>query len=290
MATYGLTATSQGQAAGDIHLEWTSEPDDTVYVNIYYKTAAWHLWKVIDAGIYIANDFSAAADYTYEFKLWFRKVIAGGETWSETVTCTAWTGSSSEAITLTDTDSEALGFHGAHTETITLTESGASAQAITDGHTETIYLSDSGSPLVSLTSDYQYFFGGYDGQVYAENKAYLSDDGNSIEAFINLKQGDFADQDPKCLDQHKTIWEARLWYVDIKAGATTTLKLSTDGGTTWTDRTVNLGNGDGTVKVVKFYFITTGHTITPRLFNDSIDEDFQWIALQLYYTYAGEYF
>ena len=288
MATYGLTATSQGQAAGDIHLAWTSEPDLCEAVQVWYKTAAWHLWTTISNGIYYKNDFSATENYTYQFKLIFS--VGATSVTSETVTCTIWTDTSAETVTLADASSETVAFHGTHTETVTLTESGASQQAITDGHTETIHLADAGAPLTSLTSDYQYFFGSYDGQVYTENKDYLNDDGNAIETFINLKQGDLADQDPGCLDQYKTIWEGRLWYVDVKAGSTTTLKISTDGGTTWDEKTVNLGNGDGTIKVAKFYFITTGHTIMPRLLNNSVDEDFQWIALQLYYTYAGEYF
>jgi hypothetical protein len=121
-------------------------------------------------------------------------------------------------------------------------------------------------------------------------KAYLSDAGEKIEAYETLKQGDFADQDQWSHNQYKTIYEARLWYVDKNANATTTLRLSDDGGQTWTDTTLSLGNGDGTVKAAKFHVIFTGHTITPRLLNDSAEQDFQWIALELYYMYAGDYF
>jgi len=294
-STTGLTATSQGADAGAINIAWTYEfGDDCISVQVQYKTSTWHNWgDAVSPGTYYKNNFSANEDYTYEFRLYIQyKISTYVSTYytSSAVSCTVWTDSNAEAITLTDDGGEDVSFHGSHAETITLTDSGASAQALSDSHHETIHLADAGAPVTSLTSDYQYYFGSFDGQVYTENKDYLSDDGNSIHTFLNLKQGDFADQDPSCLDQYKTVYGGRLWYVDVHAGATTTLQLSVDGGSTWTYITVNLGNGDGTTKSVDFHVILSGHTITPRLVNDSPDQDFQWIALQIYYKLSGEYF
>jgi hypothetical protein len=201
--------------------------------------------------------------------------------------------------------------YGTTTETITLSDSASGVAVLSSGHTETITLSDSGSgafgsgpgtpedpeepdPLVVYSADpvFRYYFGSYEGKVYAEESVYMADDDASIDAYWESKETDFAEESIDALDKFKTIYKVRLWYVDISSSsATVVISIKADGGTTWTTITESIGGtGDDTTKSKDFYIIKTGHSFRFRIEHNSIDNEFQWSALEVFYTLGGDYF
>jgi hypothetical protein len=182
--------------------------------------------------------------------------------------------------------------YGSQAESITLTESASGAMALSDGIAESITLSDSGALAVSADPTFGYYFGSYDGKVYFENSAYKSDEGTSIDAYWDSKETDFAEESMDALDKFKTIYKVRLWYVDISSTtATVTIKVKSDGGSSWTTITENVGgSGDDANKSKDFYIIKTGHSFKFRIEHDSTDNEFQWAALEVFYTLGGDYF
>jgi hypothetical protein len=201
--------------------------------------------------------------------------------------------------------------YGSTTETITLTEATSASMALADSEVETITLSDSGSgtfgsgpgtpvdpedpdPLVVFSADpvFRYYFGSYEGKVYAEESFYKSDDGASIDSYWDSKETDFAEESIDALDKFKTIYKIRLWYVDISDSVTeVTISVKPDGGATWTAITEDIGGtGDDTSKSKDFYIIKSGNSFKFRIEHDSIDNEFQWSALEVFYTLGGDYF
>ena len=96
------------------------------------------------------------------------------------------------------------------------------------------------------------------------------------------------------LDKFKTIYKIRLWYVDISGsdlGCQVVIGVKSDGGTSWATVEENVGgSGDDTTKSKDFYIIKTGHSFKFRIEHDSTDNEFQWTALEVFYTLGGDYF
>ena len=164
--------------------------------------------------------------------------------------------------------------------------------SLSQGTTDTITLSDAGALSLSADPTFMYYLGSYNGKVYAEDSAYKSDDGTSIPCKWESKETDFAEEGMESHDKFKTIYKLRLWYMDISSiSVSVTISIKADGGSTWTPVTMTIGgSGDNTDKSKDFYIIKTGHSFRFRIENDSTDDEFQWSALEAYYTLGGDYF
>jgi hypothetical protein len=184
--------------------------------------------------------------------------------------------------------------YGSHTDTITMTDTGSASFSGSATHTDTITISDSAaaSAIGSADPTFRYYFGSYDGKIYAEESAYKSDDGTAIDAYWESKETDFAEQGIDTLDKFKTIYKIRLWYVDISSLVTpVSVSVKPDSASSWTTATENVGgSGDDTNKCKDFYMIKSGNNFRFRVENDSTNNEFQWTALEVYYTLGGDYF
>ena len=182
--------------------------------------------------------------------------------------------------------------YGSTTETITLSDTTSLTLELSDSHTDTITLSDSGALSVSADPTFGYYFGSYDGKVYYEDSSYKSDDGTSIPARWESKETDFAEEGMDAHDKFKTIYKVRLWYVDISSiVAPVTISIKADGGATWSTIAENIGGSDNdTNKCKDFYIIKSGNSFKFRIEHDSTNNEFQWSALEVYYTLGGDYF
>ena len=182
--------------------------------------------------------------------------------------------------------------YGSQAESITLTEVATSAYAGSDAYAEGISLSDVGALSVSADPTFGYYFGSYDGKVYFEDSAYKSDNGTSIDTYWESKETDFAEESMDAHDKFKTVYKIRLWYVDISSSsATVTISIKADGGATWTPITESIGgSGNDTTKSKDFYIIKSGNSFKFRIEHDSTDNEFQWSALEVFYTLGGDYF
>lgn len=235
----------------------------------------------------ITELFTANTEYT----VWATGYVNGENNYVET-TVTRYVDSGSDTYTWGDDTEETKVTVDSVADTMTLSDATSDIQVISDSAVDTLILTDNVADLavVSLEIDYQYMFGSFDGKVYAEGSDYKSDDGTAINAYLVTKQSDFADQNQEALDKFKTLYKVRLWYVDTQANATAVVHASTDGGQTWTSKAKSMGNGDGTIKSLDYWFHMTGETFQFKVSNNTPDEVFQWTALEAYYEISGDYF
>jgi len=128
--------------------------------------------------------------------------------------------------------------------------------------------------------------------VYAEDSAYKSDDGTSIDSYFESKETDFAEEDMSVRGKFKTIYQIWLWYVDVSdSSATVTISVKADGGASWTSYTESIGGtGDNTIKYKAFDMIETGNSFKFRVEHDSSDNTFQWSSLEVMFLPGGEHF
>ena len=215
--------------------------------------------------------------------------------------CTNFSGTSYKTLFL-DEDADTIEFDEStidnseigdiDTDTITLAESTSGTGVLSDSATDTIALLDNVGDVHTLTlqTDYGYYLGGFDGKIYHENGGYDSDDGTAIDSIWLSKETDFSDIDPEALGKFKTVYKARLFYVDKTAGTTVTFSVSNDGGITWTGIGRNMGTGDGTTKSIEFFFIKTGDVFQFKLEHNATEGKFQWLNFEVLYSIGGDYF
>jgi len=104
------------------------------------------------------------------------------------------------------------------------------------------------------------------------------------------KDTDFAEQSIEYADKFKTVEFVRLHFIDKSAGALIDVKVSTDGGATWTTETKTIGTGDNKGKTKDFHFPKTGQIFRFAVRSVSTSDDFQWTGLEAFYTVGGDYF
>ena len=201
-----------------------------------------------------------------------------------------------------DTDEDTLAIDDSSADDFVKSDSGSDTLALTESTQvggsialtaeDTVRVVDNVVAIAALSedADYQYYFGDYNGKIYAESYDYTSDDGTEIESYLLTKETDLADQAEESLDAWKTIYFVRLWYVDRYLDTTVIIGVSTDGGITWTEKGKSIGNGDNTMKSQDFWFHKTGQIFKFRVRNVTTTDRFQWAALEVYYTISGDYF
>lgn len=177
-------------------------------------------------------------------------------------------------------------------DTLSTSDSDSTTKSVSITDSVIVVTSDEArhSSSFSLEPDFRYYFGSYDGKVYAEDLSYKSDDGNTIDCYWISKQADFADQHQICLDRNKTLYKIKIWYVDKSANTNITVKVSTDGGATWTQRVATVGTGSEINKSTELFFIKTGQTFQFKVENDTNSDAFQWTGLEVYFNVCGDYF
>ncbi len=271
-------------------LVWTN--GNSSCVTYIYKDGDYLQEK--SAGGYQSWVTGLSADTTYAFKIRHYYSTSGkysAYTSSINVTTGAEeTSEESETLSFSDSISEVLG--SAETDTLTLTDSASEAGEYADTISDTLSFADSGAGVATspLELDFRYYFGGFDGEIYAEGDDYKSDNGVDIDVVYETNQIDFADQNGEMIGKWATVYQIKLWYKDVSENTTFRCLVSNDGGTTWTQQTKTVGTGDDTNKSVDFYFILTGHHFKFKVQNVSSNTDFRLINMTVYYLPRGQAF
>jgi len=291
MAVMGLlVATGAGSDAGYISLDW-SDGWEAGYDSqeIWYKTASWNLLTTVGATTTSYGPISADDNYSYGFQI-KGNVTGGGQYLSAIVYCGNYVDTQSEAISSASSSDEDIGYADTQTESITVTATGAEVGTYSDTCIEGISVSDSASAAAvsPLSTTFRYYYGSFDGKIYAELEDATSDDGEDIDAIWESKDLDFGDMYPELIDRNKTIFKVRVAYVDKSNAASLEVGVSTDGGTTWATRNKAVGTGDGTNKDTEFFFTSTGTYFRIRIRNKSGSDKFQWARLTPLFADAGE--
>ena len=261
------------------------------------------VWRNVDGGsfsniktytydreAYDDNDVSQNVEYGYKIEV--SPVVSPGDGFSDTKYIQMFADTTDETIELDEATVDQTWTGDVGTDTIELDESASGTGEIVDSTTDGITLLDSSGDIFTLTleTNYGYYFGDFSGKIYHESEEYGSDAGTAINAYWLSKETDFADIDGDALGRFKTVYKARLFYVDKTAGQSVAVSISTDGGTTWTDSGRNVGTGDDTVKSADFFFIKTGDVFQFKVNHDADSGKFQWINLEVFYSIGGDYF
>jgi hypothetical protein len=172
-------------------------------------------------------------------------------------------------------------------ESITEYKTGATPS---DTVTDTMYVSDFAIDAKDIITNYTYYVGTATGGIYEYGGLYKSDAGTAITARWESKDTDFADQSIENSDKFKTVEFIRLHYIDKSAGAHISIKVSTDGGASWTTKTKNIGTGNSKGKIKDFYFVITGQIFRFAIESISTTDEFQWVGLEVFYSVGGDYF
>ena len=166
----------------------------------------------------------------------------------------------------------------------------ATGVTVSDTITDTMYVSDFIVDATDILTNYAYYVATADGKVYEYSGFYKSDGGTAITAQWESKDTDFAEQDIQNSDKFKTVEFIRLHYMDKSAGALIDVRISTDGGASWTTKTKNIGTGDNKGKTKDFYFVETGQIFRFSVRSVSTSDEFQWAGIEIFYNIGGTYF
>ena len=241
------------------------------------------------------TDTSAVSGTTYYYRLQAWAPVLGWSGYSSIDSACIggnYTDSTSETLALTDVTQDDTWGGDSASETLALTEAETIVQALSDSDTDTVSVLDSVATvsIIPLETDYGYYFGSYNGKVYAESEDHTSDDGNFIDAYWISKDADFADMHIDCLDKFKSLYRIKLWYQDLKINTNVTVSISIDGGATWDSKTKVFGTADLTVKCAEYFFIKTSNKFMFKVESNNDTDKFQWLSLEVFFTVGGDWF
>jgi len=225
-----------------IGLAW-SNADAYFDVDVQYdKGAGWQSKETID-GDETSYDFDdVVPNILYNFRL----------------VCADLAGEEPDAIS--NTDSSACWADVIVEEVVideSITDFGTGSDC-SDTITETVEVADYVIDATDIITSYAYYLGTATGGIYEYGGFYKSDAGTAITARWESKDTDFADQSIENSDKFKIVEFVRLHYIDKSAGARISIRVSTDGGASWTTKTKSIGTGDSKGKIKDFYFVKTG--------------------------------
>lgn len=203
--------------------------------------------------------------------------------------CTQWTATpSSDTMDLSDSVTVAVSFVETRSDTMGLSEATTvehtpggeppgEPQSYEVTETDTLTLIDSYELALIGAQNWKLYLGSNVGTIHPYETTQYGDAGADIPCYRRTKELDFSDQFPEHIDTWKTI--SRIWldYIDLGA-CDTTISVSTDNGTTWTQSSQTLGTGSLTVKRARFDFINvTGRFFMIEISHSSADRQFQWV-------------
>ena len=269
-APSNLVATANG--TDQIDLTWTNQ-DNYIGIDIFYdKGSGWTHLLEIDGSLEAYSHEEVISNTTYNYKI-SGFDIEEESGYSNTDSAACWADSVTDKIVTS--------------ESVADYKTGATPS---DTVTDTMYVSDFAIDAKDIITNYVYYVGTATGGIYEYGGLYKSDAGTAITARWESKDSDFADQSIENSDKFKTVEFVRLHYIDKSAGAHISIKVSTDGGATWTTGTKNIGTGDGKGKTKDFHFIITGQIFRFAIENASTTDEFQWVGLEIFYNIGGDYF
>ena len=299
-----LVATAKSNGL-DIGLQWQN---NGLYDKIWLQKDEGSGWVTISDELEGGVETYTDADVTQNVRIYYRAAGFDGfaETWTEwsnTDGAGSYLDTFTDALTVTDSISEVAITGDIFLDTFSMSdildEKGVYADTFTDafsmgdggtgrytGGTGGDYLSDA----QSIKTNYAYYLGVSTGDVYEYSGDYKGYAGNPIGSRWESKDIDFSDQLPRLRGFFKTIYGARLYYVDLDADTQVGVGYSTDGGATWKMETKTIGAGGGVFNTVDFHFMVTTYNLRIAIVHSSADKRFQWTGIKLFCDEAGEFF
>lgn len=164
--------------------------------------------------------------------------------------------------------------------------------AQTNRGTLDIDLADHVVATLSGGDEFEDYVGGYE-SLYMFDCEYTADNDKGFSCFWTSKDLDFTEQHKEWRNYYFTVERVLLEYVDYASDTPVTVKLSSDGGQTWSSVTQQLGSGDKTQKVADFWFGNkdniTAKIFRLRLESGSVDKHFIWTGINIIFYPRGRY-
>ena len=286
-----LTATAKPNGL-DIGLQWQNYG---MYSDIWIQKNEGSGWVTItdtyDGGDQTYTDADVTQNVVINYRVAGFDGRAGEWTaWSNSSPAACYADTLTDAFTVTGSIGELAVTGDIFLDTFSMSdildEEGTYADTFTEAFTVSDYLLDS----ESIRTNYAYYLGASTGDVYEYSGDSQGYAGDAIESRWESKEIDFTDQLPRLRGLFKTIYGARLFYVDLDADTQVGIGYSTDGGATWKMGTKTIGTGSGVFKAVDFHFIVTTFNIRIAIVHSSSDKRFQWTGIKLMVSDSGEYF
>lgn len=248
------------------HSNTSNESDAPVlWTNTYTDTANFSTWGGQNTHADMASTFSDTGSFS--------------DSYSEYKSGTAYEDSYSDTAAFSDSYSDIANETGPY--------------AYSDTFEDTLTFLDSYLGMQNLASDYAYYLGTSTGDVYTYSEDYYGDNGATVTSTYYTKMLDFADLYPQYSEHWKTIHKVRLIYIDNGAHSVT-VKVSNDGGTTWSSSTRTVGTSSNVLHEADFFFTTQSHItdvhINFALEHTSSDATFQWLGMEIIADVGAEWF
>jgi len=257
-----------------VRLTWSNADSYGEIAVQYDKGAGWQQKEVIDAGETSYDFDDVVPNILYNFRLECTDPLAEDpDVISNTDSSACWADTPVDEIKVSESVTDY-----------------ATAEDVSDTITDTMYVSDFIVDATDILTNYTYYVATADGKVYEYSGYYKSDGGTAITAQWESKDTDFADQSIENSDKFKTVEFVRLHFMDKSAGALIDVRVSTDGGASWTTKTKNIGTGNNKGKTKDFHFVITGQIFRFAIRSVSTSDDFQWVGMEIFYSVGGDYF
>ena len=287
-----LTLTVTDVPGRSIRLDWSPWASP---MNFYYNQdgGGWIYWKTLVDGTglitsttdgplaigttwgYFVNDGSDSSNDVYIL------FGASGTTYSDTITNTI---TATSAVTHTQTARDTI------TNTISPTSATTTVLNASDTITNTVTMTVNQASSQSVGANFSWYVSDDAGNVYTYSPAYKSDNGDIITASWRTKTIDFADLSYDWAGEWKTVYKARVIYVDTDASMPITFSWSIDGGTTWNGLTRTVGTGSGKTASKEFFFMETAQYFDFKVESGSASVGFQIIGLEIEAVLSGPHF
>ena len=210
---------------------------------------------------------------------------------SSEVTQTRFVDTITDTVNVSDGQTNTMAMSVTLTDTVAVSDSATTACQFTVVLTDTINVSETTASGASIKSDFEYYWGTATGLVNLTNDSKLSDSDTSITADWTSKAIDCAEMDPNNTGRWKALYKVKYLGRDITSDTPVVIKVSNDGGSTWTTKEKYVGDdGDGRTVSKDFHYIETGQFFTVKIEWASTDKEFQFLGLMMDFDDNGEQF
>lgn len=273
-APSGLGATQV--SSSEIDLVWTDNSDDETGFKIERKESGGSYSQIDTVGSNVTSYSDSGLDSgtTYYYKIRAHNAY-GNSAYSNEDSATTYSDisdSTSDTVSVSESTSDSGEFSDSTSDTVTITDSA------------------SGAKMSPLELNFNYLFGDFSGKIYKESDDIYLDNDTDIDCYYITNQTDFADQYQEMLGRWATLYKVKVWYTDLDADTPITCAVSTDGGSTWTERGASVGTGAEIDKAQDFYFTMTGHHFVFKVESETSDKRFQLVNLVAYFLPRGDHF
>ena len=292
-APYGFTATTSGTNTIDL---FGYAGDDYSSVRLYYSTdgSSYSFFRSISGVLAAGETFSYADSPIPENQRYYYYATgvqgANESAASDADSAAFWTEEITIYVSLAPTPTAAAAIAVSETASVGASVNQSVAVAYVDSVTASVGVAASTDSAQSIRNDYAHYLGDVTGKVHTFSAAEKAFNGASINSYWTSKITDFSELDLSLFGRWKTIYWAKIKYVDKSASTPVILSVSVDNGTWVPFAQQSIGTGSGGHKDAYFHMVKTGKYFQFKVEWPSSDKSFQFTGLEVALQPLGEEF